>query len=133
MALKAPVAPIVPAGESSLIDGVTVSRADSIVTVSFDTPMIRTRIPEKFERFVRSTLPLIYGAGVDSALATIPMGEIAGQGNLFTELPARGLRIPLARHGRFVCFRDPTGHGRTAGCEVPDDGVRRGRIGCGAR
>jgi hypothetical protein len=93
--LKAPVAPIVPAGESSLIDGVTVSRADSIVTVSFDTPMIRTRIPEKFERFVRSTLPLIYGAGVDSALATLPMGEIARQGNLLTELPARGVRIPI--------------------------------------
>lgn len=93
--LKPPVAPILPAGESALTDGVTASRADVIVTVSFDAPMIRTRIPEKFERFVRSTLPLIYGTGVDSALATLPIGAIARQGELLTELPARGIRIPL--------------------------------------
>ena len=95
VALKAPVEPILPAGESALSDGVTASRADAIVTVSFDKPMIRTRIPDKFERFVRSTLPLIYGAGVDSALATLPIGAIAGQGYLLTELPARGIRIAV--------------------------------------
>jgi hypothetical protein len=91
----APLTPIVPAGESTLLDGITALRSDSVVTVSFDLPMIRTRIPEKFERFVRSTLPQIYGAGVDSSLAKLPVGAIARQGDLLTELPARGIHIPV--------------------------------------
>jgi hypothetical protein len=90
-----PLAPILPAGESSLADGVTASRANAIVTVSFDKPMIRTRIPEKFEQFVRSTLPRIYGAAIDSSLTRLPIGAIARQGNLVDDLPSSGVRIPI--------------------------------------
>jgi hypothetical protein len=90
-----PIAPVIPIGQSSISDGVTALRADSAVTLSFDSPMIRTRIPEKFERFVRTTLPAIYGHGVDSVLAKIPDGGIASQGDLMSELPARGVRIPV--------------------------------------
>ncbi|MGE5732785.1 MAG: hypothetical protein ACM37U_12635, partial [Gemmatimonas sp.] len=39
---KPPLAPVVPQGESSLPDGPTAVRTDSLVTVSFDSPMIRT-------------------------------------------------------------------------------------------
>jgi hypothetical protein len=92
---KAPFAPVVPQGQSSLPDGQTAVRTDSLVTVSFDMPMIRTRIPAKFERLVRSTLPAVYGRSIDSVLSKIPEGGIARQGNLVSELPTRGVRIPV--------------------------------------
>jgi hypothetical protein len=92
---KAPFAPVVPQGQSSLPDGPTVVRTDSLVTVSFDAPMIRTRIPAKFERLVRSTLPAVYGRSIDSVLSKIPEGGIARQGDLVSELPTRGVRIPV--------------------------------------
>jgi hypothetical protein len=92
---KAPFAPVVPQGQSSLPDGPTAVRADSLVTVSFDMPMIRTRIAAKFEHLVRSTLPAVYGRSIDSVLSRIPEGGIARQGDLVSELPTRGVRIPV--------------------------------------
>jgi hypothetical protein len=92
---KPPFTPVVPQGQSSLPDGPTAVRADSLVTVSFDAPMIRTRIPAKFERLVRTTLPAVYGRSIDSVLAKIPEGGIARQGDLVSELPTRGIRIPV--------------------------------------
>lgn len=92
---KAPFAPVVPQGQSSLPDGPTALRADSLVTVSFDAPMTRTRIPAKFERLVRTTLPAVYGRSIDSVLSKIPEGGIARQGDLVSELPTRGVRIPV--------------------------------------
>jgi hypothetical protein len=92
---KAPFTPVLPQGQSSLPQGPTALRTDSLVTVSFDTPMIRTRIPAKFERLVRSTLPAVYGRSIDSVLSKIPEGGIARQGDLVSELPTRGVRIPV--------------------------------------
>jgi hypothetical protein len=92
---RAPFLPIVPVGASTLRDGPTVVRADSVVTLSFDIPLIRTRIPAKFEHLVRTTLPAIYGRGVDTVLAKIAEGDIARQGDLLSELPKRGVRIPV--------------------------------------
>jgi hypothetical protein len=92
---RAPFAPVVLQGQSTLPDGLTAVRADSLVTVSFDTPMIRTRIPAKFERLVRATLPAVYGRSIDSVLSRIPEGGIAAQGDLVSELPTRGVRIPV--------------------------------------
>jgi hypothetical protein len=91
----APFAPILPMGESSLSDGITANRGDSAVVVSFDVQLTRTRRPDKFERIVRTTLPAIYGPAADSALARIPDGEIARQGDLMSELTTRGIRIRL--------------------------------------
>ena len=56
---------------------------------------MRTRIPAKFEHLVRSTLPAIYGSSIDSVLAKVPDGGIVGQGDLLSELPSRGARIPV--------------------------------------
>ena len=95
VASHAPFAPIVPQGESSLASGPTALRADSVVTVSFDKAMMRTRIPAKFELLVRSTLPAIYGRSIDSVLAKVPAGGIVSQGDLLSELPSRGARIPV--------------------------------------
>jgi hypothetical protein len=91
----APIAPIVRIGESPLRDGITANRTDSGVVVSFDIQLTRTRRAEKFEQIVRTTLPAIYGPVADSALARIPEGGLARQGDLLSELPTRGVRIPL--------------------------------------
>jgi len=88
--------PTITAGQTILRDSVIADRTDSNVVVSFDKPMTRTRRPEKFEALLRSTLVEIYGAPVDSALARIPEGGIASQGNLITDLPTRGVRIPVS-------------------------------------
>lgn len=93
--VRVTVVPMVPPGESPLRDGVTAVRVDSVVTVVFDIPMMHTRQAAKFEGVVRTTLPQIYGPAAEAALAKIPDGGIASQGELLTELPTRGVRIPL--------------------------------------
>jgi hypothetical protein len=92
---SAPIAPIIPIGVTALHDSITANRGDSVVVVSFDIPLTRTRRADKFEQIVRSTLPAIYGPVADSALARIPAGELARQGDLFSKLPMSGVRIPL--------------------------------------
>jgi hypothetical protein len=87
--------PVIQMGRSTLADGTGAERTDSVVTLSFDTPMTRTRRAEKFEQFVRMTLPGIYGKKIDSVLTGIPTGSLANQGDLLTELPTRGIRIPV--------------------------------------
>lgn len=104
IAATPPITPVVPVGESSLREGVSAVRADSVVLLTFDTPMMRTRIPEKFEHFVRTTLPRIYGPVADSALARVPEGSLArSQRELLYELPNRGMHIPL-RDGRSIAL-----------------------------
>lgn len=95
-----PVIPVLPIGQSSLADGVTAIRTDGTVLVAFDTPLTRTRMPDKFERFVRATLPRIYGAVADSALVHVARGGIASSSQeLLYVLPTRGVHIAL-RGGR---------------------------------
>jgi hypothetical protein len=63
--------------------------------VDFDLMMTRTRRRDKFERILRETLPALYGARADSVLGTIPEGSLVGEGDLLTELPLRGIHLPL--------------------------------------
>jgi hypothetical protein len=98
------LSPIIGLGETPLADSIRALRADSAVTVFFDLPMIRTRRSDKFERFVRSTLPEIYGPAMDSLLALLPYGTIAQQGDLLTELPIRGARLSLANGWRLTVW-----------------------------
>ena len=91
----APISPVLPMGHSDLPDSVVAERGDSDVVVSFDLIMTRTRRAEKFEQFVRATLPAIYGRPVRDILAKIPDGGLSSQGELLTELPKRGMRIPV--------------------------------------
>jgi hypothetical protein len=100
----APLSPVVPQGQSIIPDSLLATRADSVVTVSFDRTMIRTRNPWKFERLVRSTLPALYGPAADSALSRIPEGGLARQGDLINELPTRGMRIPVSPGWTFTLF-----------------------------
>jgi hypothetical protein len=90
-----PLLPQLPTGETPFQDGITATREGDVVTVAFDTPMTRTRRPEKFEHFVRTSLPAVYGPSMDTLLAKLPVGAIASQGDLLSELPTRGVRIPV--------------------------------------
>lgn len=104
-AAHAMLTPVIPQGETQIGDGVTATRVDSVVTLAFDTPVSRTRIPEKFEPFLRSTLAKVYGLGVDSALASVPRGTLARtQASLLYELPTRGIHIPLKDARQLAVF-----------------------------
>lgn len=91
-----PMAPVLPAGRSDLGNGVYAVRDGGTVTVHFDTPLGRTRRPEKFEATVRATLPLVYGATATRILAEVPRGELAASGDLLTVLPERGVHVPVS-------------------------------------
>jgi hypothetical protein len=82
-------------GKTSLRDGIIAERRGDEITVHFDTPLARTRRPEKFEGVLRATLPQVYGARVDSALTAIPVGTLVPAHGLTTDLPAQGLYVPI--------------------------------------
>jgi hypothetical protein len=92
---SSPLTFVVSEGRTELKDSMVADRAGDSVIVSFDLMMTRTRRRDKFERILRETLPAVYGAPVDSVLAAIPEGTLVGGGDLVTELPLRGLRVPL--------------------------------------
>lgn len=83
-------------GRSDLPDSLIAERAGDSVVVDFDTPTTRTRRRDKFESVVRRTLPLVFGAPIDSVLRTIPQGALVGDADLLTELPKRGVHLPIA-------------------------------------
>ena len=99
-----PLVPILAHGETTLGAGITATRNDNSVVVLFDTDGLRTRRRDKFERLVRETLPAVYGRRADSVLAGMPDGAIAGQGDLLTELPSRGVRLALNDGWKLTLF-----------------------------
>ena len=95
-ASRSPLALIVREGRTTLPDSIIAERGGDSVIVDFDTPTARTRRRDKFEDVVRRTLPLVYGATVDSVLRSIPAGGIVGGVDLLTELPRRGAHLKVA-------------------------------------
>lgn len=98
------LAPAIGAGRTELNDGVFVVRTGDSVEVHFDLPLYRTRRRDKFERMVRTTLPVIYGAVADSALASVAEGTLTASGDLLTDLPVRGIRLPVYGDRVFVIY-----------------------------
>jgi hypothetical protein len=92
---KPPFEPVVAHGQSALADGAVAVRGDSDVVVTFDNQTLRTRRADKFEQVVRATLTAVYGAPMKQVLSSMPVGAIAQQGELLTELTTRGVRIPV--------------------------------------
>jgi hypothetical protein len=92
----APLSIIVPAGRSDAPDSLILERTGDSVVVDFDTDAARTRRRDKFEHLVRRTLPLVYGPHVEAALRTVPEGALLNGGDLLTELPVRGIQLPIA-------------------------------------
>lgn len=91
-----PLKPIVAEGRTALRDGLVAVRTGDTVAVHFDTPMMRTRLPQKFEQLVRATLPAIYGAAADSLLATVAAGDLIRGVDPTTSTATHGVYLPLA-------------------------------------
>ena len=87
--------PTIGEGKTSLRDGIVANRRGDEITVNFDTPLARTRRPEKFEGVLRATLPQIFGPMMDSALVAMPAGTIVPPHGLTTDLPTQGLYVPV--------------------------------------
>jgi hypothetical protein len=95
VAIQPPVPILVSEGRTDLTESLIAERTGDSLVVDFDTPETRTRRRDKFEAVVRRTLPMIYGAPVDSVLRAIPDGGIVGSVDLLGELPKRGVHLPL--------------------------------------
>ncbi|MFN2565817.1 MAG: hypothetical protein ABR499_12540 [Gemmatimonadaceae bacterium] len=91
-----PLKPIVGEGRTPLRDGLVAVRTGDTVAVHFDTPLLRTRQTQKFEQLVRATLPAIYGAAVDSLLATVAAGELIRGVDPTAQTATHGVYLPLA-------------------------------------
>lgn len=87
--------PRIAEGRRELADSMFAVRDGEEVTVHFDTEPLRTRYDWKFERVVRSTLPIVFGSVVRAALDSIPEGHLAAGGDLLTDLPTRGIELPI--------------------------------------
>lgn len=96
IAAPAQLEPRIAEGRRNLSDSMFAVREGAQVTVHFDTEAWRTRHDWKFERVVRSTLPLVFGSAVRAALDSIPEGQLAASGDLLTELPTRGIDLTIA-------------------------------------
>lgn len=89
------IEPRIAEGRRNLADSMFAVREGQEVTVHFDTEAWRTRYDWKFERVVRSTLPIVFGPVVRAALDSIPEGHFAAGGDLLTELPERGIDLQI--------------------------------------
>ena len=94
-ATVAKLEPRIAEGRRELADSMFAVRDGEEVTVHFDTEPLRTRYDWKFERVVRSTLPIVFGSVVRAALDSIPEGHLAAGGDLLTDLPTRGIELPI--------------------------------------
>ncbi len=88
--------PKIAEGRRDLAESMFAVREGPEVTVHFDTDALRTRYDWKFERVVRSTLPIVFGSAVRAALDSIPEGQFAAGGDLLTELTTRGIELAIA-------------------------------------
>ena len=88
--------PKIAEGRRNLAESMFAVREGPEVTVHFDTDAWRTRYDWKFERVVRSTLPILFGNVVRAALDSIPEGQLAAGGDLLTELTTRGIELPIS-------------------------------------
>lgn len=96
--------PIVGHGRTDLGDSLFATRSGDVVVVHFDTPPKRTRRADKFEAVVRQTLKAVYGAIADSALATVPVGQLTAPNELLTTLPKRGIHLTGPRGIRIAVW-----------------------------
>jgi hypothetical protein len=98
-------------GRTSLTDSIHAFRSGDSVIVSFDTQGGRTRRADKFERVVRSTLPLVYGRLVTSSLDSVPEGSLLPSRDVVGALSEQGMHLVL-ENGLKISIRPLTRVGR---------------------
>jgi hypothetical protein len=101
---RAPMAPILVQGATTLRQGIEAVRRGDTVIVSFDNPQARTRRADKFDQLLRATLPRIYGALADSLLAAHPGKLVSDPRALVRELPTKGLSLAGTGEWRIVVW-----------------------------
>lgn len=102
--------PRIPEGRIALGDSIVAERRGDSVTVHFDTEALRTRYDLKFERVVRRTLPIVFGADAGAALDSIRTGDFV-RGDLLRELPLQGILLALS-DGRSLTVKPITRPGQ---------------------
>ena len=86
--------PTIDQGRTDFEEDIYAIRRGGVITVYFDTDLLRTRRRDKFETVVRETLPAVYGARADSMLASVPDGQLGREGDILTDLPTQGIHLP---------------------------------------
>jgi hypothetical protein len=82
-------------GRTPLTDSIYATRVGDSVIVNFDAQGYRTRRPEKLERTLRLTLPMVYGKSVTQSFDTVKAGELVTSKDVIGELATTGMRIVL--------------------------------------
>jgi hypothetical protein len=98
-------------GRTSLTDSIYAMRSGDSVIVNFDAQGYRTRRPDKLERSLRLTLPLVYGRSVTQSFDTVKAGELVTSKDVIGELATTGMKIALD-NGTIVHLRVLTRTGR---------------------
>jgi hypothetical protein len=98
-------------GRSSLTDSIYATRSGDSVVVNFDAQGYRTRRPDKLERSLRLTLPLVYGRSVTQSFDTVKAGDLVTSQDVIGELATTGMQIALD-NGTIVHLRVLTRTGR---------------------
>jgi hypothetical protein len=82
-------------GRTELTDSIFAVRSGDSVVVNFDVQGGRTRRADKFERMLRTTLPLVYGRFATLALDSVPNGTLLPSKDIVGELQSQGMRLTL--------------------------------------
>ena len=98
-------------GRTKLTDSIYALRTGDSVIVNFDTQGNRTRRADRFERLVRSTLPLVYGKLATSRIDSIPAGTLLPSRDIIGALQSKGMRLTL-ENGATITVRPLTRVGR---------------------
>ncbi len=101
---SSPPGPIVAEGRTSLAGGLFAVRTGDTVEVHFDTPEHRTRRRDKFERTVRETLPVVFGAVAEDALSGVPAGQLIAGDELPADITDSGVHLGTAQAGTLVIW-----------------------------
>jgi hypothetical protein len=82
-------------GRTALTDSIFAIRTADSVVVNFDAQGYRTRRPDKLERSLRLTLPLVYGKSLTQSFDTVKAGDLVTSRDVIGELATTGMRIVL--------------------------------------
>jgi hypothetical protein len=82
-------------GRTTLTDSIYAVRTGDSVLVNFDTQGNRTRRADKFEQMLRTTLPLVYGRRITSALDSVPTGLLLPSRDVVGDLTSQGVHLML--------------------------------------
>lgn len=82
-------------GKTMLTDSIFAIRSGDSVTVNFDVQGNRTQRADKFERMLRTTLPMVYGRLATATFDEVPTGSFLPSRDVVGELHEHGMQLTL--------------------------------------